>query len=71
MTDHEPKDASRGIIGQSRLTVVEDRLGGLAASAAPVHALLSTLDGVELGDTAPAMTFNPSLGQDRAWNPTS
>jgi hypothetical protein len=63
MADHEPiidNDGTRSITGTSRLTVAEDRLAALAARAAPVHALLSMLDGMELGETAPAMTFNPS-----------
>ncbi|MFD1211403.1 hypothetical protein ACFQ36_05040 [Arthrobacter sp. GCM10027362] len=72
MTEHEPiLDTPWSITGTSRLTVKEDRLAGLAAAAVPVHMLLSRLDNMELSETAPATTFNPSWDQGPTWNPTS
>lgn len=47
---------------QARLGIPAERLPGLAAAAAPVHQLLRGLAEVDLGEAAPACTFDPSWG---------
>ena len=44
---------------QAGLDVPAERLPGLAAAAAPVHALLRGLAEVDLGEAAPASSFDP------------
>ena len=42
------------------LNLPAERLPALAAAAAPVHELLKSLAAVDLGETAPATSFNAS-----------
>jgi hypothetical protein len=45
---------------QALLNLPAGRLPALAAAAAPVHELLKSLTAVDLGETAPATSFNAS-----------
>jgi hypothetical protein len=45
---------------QARLDLPAERLAGLATAAAPVHELLRGLAEVDLGEAAPASSFDPS-----------
>lgn len=45
---------------QAGLDVPAERLPGLAAAAAPVHEVLRGLAEVDLGEAAPASSFDPS-----------
>lgn len=45
---------------QALLNLPPERLPALAAAAAPVHELLRSLATVDLGETAPATSFNAS-----------
>jgi hypothetical protein len=45
---------------QAGLDLPAERLAGLAAAAAPVHELLRNLAEVDLGEAAPASSFDAS-----------
>ncbi|PPB48755.1 hypothetical protein C4K88_13650 [Arthrobacter pityocampae] len=48
------------VTAQAGLVVPSDRVQGLAAAAAPVHASLRALAAVRLDDIAPATSFDPA-----------
>lgn len=49
----------RAVADQALLGLPAERLSGLADAAAPVHALLRSLASVDLGEIAPATSFDP------------
>lgn len=61
MSESTPDQAFvRAIALQARLDLPEERVADLAAAAAPIHARLRTLAAVDLGETAPALSFDAS-----------
>ena len=61
MSDSPPSTAFvEAVTEQALLKLSPERLTALAAAAAPTHAKLRTLAAVDLGETAPATSFDAS-----------
>ena len=61
MSDSPPSTAFvEAVTEQALLNLPPERLAALAAAAAPVHEQLRTLAAVDLGETAPATSFDAS-----------
>jgi hypothetical protein len=50
----------KAVADQALLNLPPERLPALASAAAPVHQLLKSLAAVDLGEIAPATSFNAS-----------
>lgn len=62
MSDSPDTAFVRAVTAQAQLNLPEERLPDLAAAAAPIHTRLRSLAAVDLGETAPASSF------DAAWD---
>lgn len=61
MSDSPPSTAFvEAVTEQALLTLSPERLTALATAAAPTHAKLRTLAAVDLGEIAPATSFDAS-----------